>query len=114
MGRCHILIADGRIAAISEADITLTGVSCTVIDLDGHLLCPGFIDNHAHVLGGGGELGFSSRASELQTSQIVRHGITTVISMLGFDATSKSVASLVSKTRAFREDGLSGSSITAA
>jgi hypothetical protein len=54
-------------------------------------------------------LGFSSRASELQTSQIVRHGITTVISMLGFDATSKSVASLVSKTRAFREDGLSNS-----
>jgi beta-aspartyl-dipeptidase (metallo-type) len=114
MGRCNILIADGRIAAISDADIILTGVSCTVIDLDGHMLCPGFIDNHVHVLGGGGGLGFSSRAPELQTSQIVRHGITTVIGMLGFDATSKSVASLVSKTRAFREDGLSAYCLTGA
>jgi beta-aspartyl-dipeptidase (metallo-type) len=114
MGRRNILIADGRIAAITDADIVFTGVACTVIDLEGRMLCPGFIDNHVHVLGGGGGLGFSSRAPELQTSQIVRHGITTVIGMLGFDATSKSVAALVSKTRAFREDGLSAYCLTGA
>lgn len=114
LGRRNILIADGRIAAISEQDIRIENVDVCEIDMHGRSVCPGFIDNHVHVLGGGGGLGYASRAPELQTSQIVRHGITTVIGMLGFDATSKSAAALVSKTRAFREDGLNAYCLTGA
>jgi len=113
-GLHDILIADGRIAAVSPAPISVQNAPLDVIDLQGRATCPGFIDNHVHVLGGGGGLGFSSRAPELQTSQVVRHGITTVIGMLGFDATSKTMAALVAKTRAFREDGLSAYCLTGA
>ncbi len=59
------------------------------------------------MLGGGGGLGFASRAPELQTSQLVRAGITSVIGMLGFDATTKDMRALVAKTKAFKEDGIS-------
>jgi beta-aspartyl-dipeptidase (metallo-type) len=75
---------------------------------------PGFIDNHVHVLGGGGGLGFASRAPELQTSQLTRAGITTVIGMLGFDATSKDMRALIAKTKAFKEDGISAYALTGA
>ncbi|UXX82054.1 amidohydrolase family protein [Roseovarius pelagicus] len=78
------------------------------------IVCPGFVDNHVHVLGGGGGLGFASRAPELQTSQLVRGGITSVIGMLGFDATTKDMASLVAKTKAFVQDGISAYCITGA
>jgi dihydroorotase-like cyclic amidohydrolase len=73
-------------------------------------VAPGFIDNHVHVLGGGGGLGFASRAPELQTSQLTRAGITTVIGMLGFDATSKDMRALVAKTKAVVEGRLAARS----
>ena len=77
-------------------------------------MAPGFIDNHVHVLGGGGGLGFASRAPELQTSQLIRAGITSVIGMLGFDATTKDMRALVAKTKAFKEDGISAYALTGA
>jgi len=113
-GLKNILIANGKVVAITDEPIHIENVQCEEIDLKGRITCPGFIDNHVHVLGGGGGLGYSSRAPELQTSQIVRHGTTTVIGMLGFDATSKSMAALVAKTRAFREDGISAYCLTGA
>ena len=67
-----------------------------------------------HVLGGGGGLGFASRAPELQTSQLTRAGITSVIGMLGFDATSKDMRALIAKTKAFRQDGISAWALTGA
>jgi beta-aspartyl-dipeptidase (metallo-type) len=85
-----------------------------VLDLRGLRVMPGFIDNHVHVLGGGGGLGFASRAPELQTSQLTGGGITTVIGMLGFDATSKDMRALVAKTKAFKEDGISAYALTGA
>jgi len=109
-----VLIAGGEIVALSRDRLPVDERLAEIVDLEGRIVAPGLIDNHAHVLGGGGGLGFSSRAPELQTSQVVRHGITTVIGMLGFDATSKSMAALVAKTKAFREDGLSAYCLTGA
>ena len=85
-----------------------------MLDLRGLTVTPGLIDNHVHVLGGGGGLGFASRAPELQTSQLTRAGITGVIGMLGFDATSKDMRALVAKTKAFKEDGISAYALTGA
>ena len=56
----------------------------------------------------------SSRAPELQTSQLTRAGVTSVIGMLGFDATSKDMRALIAKTKAFREDGVSAWALTGA
>jgi len=114
VGLRDIVIADGRIIAVHEPGLDVGGLDCEVLDVQGAIVCPGFVDNHAHVLGGGGGLGFSSRAPELQASQLVRGGITSVIGMLGFDATTKSMAALLAKTKALREDGLSAYCLTGA
>ena len=114
LGRKDILIAGERIVAVAEPGIEIRGLEVEERDFGGLTLAPGLIDNHVHVLGGGGGLGFSSRAPELQTSQLVRAGITTVIGMLGFDATTKDMRSLVAKTKAFKEDGISAFALTGA
>lgn len=114
LGRKDILIAGERIAAVAEPGLELGGVDAVEHDLAGLTVTPGFIDNHVHVLGGGGGLGFSSRAPELQTSQLARVGTTTVIGMLGFDATSRDMRGLIAKTKAFREDGISAFALTGA
>lgn len=113
-GVVDILLAGSQVAAVMPRGTALSGVPLAEHDIGGRIVCPGFIDNHVHVLGGGGGLGFSSRAPEIQASQLVRAGITSVIGMLGFDATSKNMAALLAKTKALREDGLSAYCLTGA
>ncbi len=114
LGLKDVVLAGERIGAVAERGLEIGGLDVEERDLGGLTLAPGFIDNHVHVLGGGGGLGFSSRAPELQTSQLVRAGITSVIGMLGFDATSKDMRALVAKTKAFKEDGISAYALTGA
>ncbi|CDX14612.1 putative isoaspartyl dipeptidase [Mesorhizobium sp. ORS 3324] len=114
IGLRDIVVSGERIVALLPAGSRLSGLEMEEIDAAGHLVCPGFVDNHVHTLGGGGGLGFSSRAPEIQASQLARAGITTIIGMLGFDATSKNMAALVTKTKGLREDGLSAYCLTGA
>jgi len=114
LGAHDLIVAGERIVAVAEPGVEIAGVETEVLDLRALTVTPGFIDNHVHVLGGGGGLGFASRAPELQTSQLTRAGITTVIGMLGFDATSKDMRALVAKTKAFKEDGISAHALTGA
>jgi beta-aspartyl-dipeptidase (metallo-type) len=114
LGRRDVVIAGETIVALAEPGVEIAGIVLDEHDLEGLTLAPGFIDNHVHVLGGGGGLGFASRAPELQTSQLVRAGITSVIGMLGFDATTKDMRALVAKTKAFKEDGISAYALTGA
>jgi beta-aspartyl-dipeptidase (metallo-type) len=114
LGARDLVIAGERIVAVAEPGVEITGIAIEVLDCRGLTVTPGFVDNHVHVLGGGGGLGFASRAPELQTSQLTRAGITSVIGMLGFDATSKDMRALVAKTKAFKEDGISAYALTGA
>ena len=114
LGVRDLVLAGTTIAAILERGADISGLPFDEIDAEGRIVCPGFVDNHVHVLGGGGGLGFSSRAPEIQASQLARAGITTVIGMLGFDATTKSMAALLAKTKGLCEDGLSAYCLTGA
>ncbi len=106
LGLCHVLIGGGRIIAISQDKGELEARKATEIDLEGRRVIPGFIDGHAHVTGGGGESGFSSRVPPVPLGQFTRAGVTSVVGLLGTDDTTRDTKSLLAQTRALREEGL--------
>jgi len=77
-----------------------------VIDCSGCLVCPGLIDGHVHITGGGGEQGPASRIPEIKFSEVVEAGVTTLVGVLGFDSISRSIASLLAKARGLEAEGI--------
>ena len=106
LGVRHLLIGGGRILGISDSRDSLFAAAATEIDLQGKRLLPGFIDGHAHLTGGGGESGFSSRTPPAPLGIFTRAGVSTVVGVLGTDDTTRDTRSLVAQTRALREEGL--------
>ncbi len=109
-GRTDLLIIGDRIAALGGFDAILLGrggLEMDVVEADGAWVVPGFIDPHAHLLGGSGEGGFAKQTPELWPSEVLPAGITTVVGTLGVDTTMKTPAGLLAKVKAFNEDGLS-------
>lgn len=109
----EMLIADKRIAAVADT-IPCTYDGLEVIDGKGMRAIPGYIDQHVHITGGGGEGGFSNQVPPLKFSAPVKAGITTIVGLLGTDGTTRSVESLVAKAKAFREQGLTCYCLTGA
>jgi len=108
IGKKDIIIAGGKIEAIAE-NITIPQnfAPVKVIDAEGKLVFPGFIDAHVHILGGGGEGGFKTRTPEIHLSDIVVGGITTVVGCLGTDGVCRDSKALLAKSRALEEEGIS-------
>lgn len=107
MGRANVLVAAGKIVwigtTIPQLDSTL---SVQVTDVAGCRLIPGLIDGHAHITGGGGESGFSSRVPPVPLSRFTSAGVTTVVGLLGTDDTVRTTGSLVAQARALCEEGI--------
>ena len=113
LGRMDILVAGGRIAAMEEAlDPHLPGVE--VLDAEGKTAVPGFIDQHVHITGGGGEGGLHTRVPELQLSAALRAGVTTLVGVLGTDSITRSVENLVAKAKALTNEGITAYCLTSA
>ena len=113
LGRMDILVAGGRIAAMEEAlDPRLPGVE--VLDAAGKTAVPGFIDQHVHITGGGGEGGLHTRVPELQLSAALRAGVTTLVGVLGTDSITRSVEGLVAKANALTNEGITAYCLTSA
>jgi beta-aspartyl-dipeptidase (metallo-type) len=109
LGRRSILLADSKIAAVGRVDrraLEMLGVEHEVVDVEGCLVTPGWIDPHVHLLGGSGEQGFSTQTPEFFIDEIVRHGFTTVVGCLGADTTMKTMPGLLAKAKALGEEGL--------
>lgn len=102
-----VLIVEKSIVAIGKGLNLPDFIEGEVIDLQGKLLVPGFIDAHVHICGGGGEAGPASRTPEINLSQLTRGGTTTVIGCLGTDSVSRSMAELLVKANALQEEGIS-------
>lgn len=102
-GKKDLLISN-TIEEISD-EININGIS--VIDGTEYYAFPGFIDSHVHILGGGGEGGFSTRTPELKIIDMITAGVTTVVGCLGTDGICRDMKSLIAKAKGIKEYGLS-------
>ena len=111
---CDMLLAGKEIVQIDPSiECSLRAVD-TVIDGNGMVAIPGYIDQHVHITGGGGEGGFSNQVPSLRLSQLVEAGVTTVIGLLGTDGSTRSVENLLAKTKALNEEGWTAYCLTGA
>lgn len=108
MGKKDLLIAGSIVANIAEEISPADGYGeVEVIDVSSKYVVPGFIDQHVHIIGGGGEAGFASRTPEVMLSDVTRAGITTVVGCLGTDGTTRHMTSLLAKARGLEAEGIS-------
>lgn len=110
LGIQDVLIANDKIVLI-QTHIPQTSYM-EIIDGTGKFMTPGIIDRHVHVIGGGGEAGFASRAPEVPLSSLILGGITTVIGLLGTDGITRSMEQLLAKVKALKEEGISAYAMT--
>jgi len=106
IGVKDVLIGQGKIIKIDDR-IKVTGVHCEEIDAKGLSLMPGFIDNHVHFLGGGGESGYASRVPEVTLKDFLKAGVTSAVGLLGTDGFTRSLDALVAKTKGLKAEGFS-------
>ncbi len=107
LGRKDVLLAASKILAIEDKIDPPIGLQVKVIDATGLKLVPGFIDAHVHIAGAGGEGGPATRTPEMQLSEMISAGVTTVIGCLGTDGFGRSVDSVLMKVKALRGEGVS-------
>ena len=108
LGEKDVVIVGDKIYSIeSNLDISNNdALSINIIDGTGKILTPGFIDNHVHIIGGGGEGGFKTRTPEIGLTDITTGGVTTVVGCLGTDGIARNMMSLLAKARGLEEEGI--------
>lgn len=106
MGIKDVLLVNDKINLIDDK-IEPFSDRIQIIEGSGKKLIPGLIDNHVHITGGGGEGSFKTRVPEISLSRLIEGGITTVVGLLGTDASTRSVENLVAKAKALKEEGIS-------
>ena len=113
LGRKDVLIGVGKILKIGgRLPDEYGGLEVETLDAEGCILTPGFVDQHVHVMGAGGEAGFYSRTPEMQVSAIVSHGITTVVGLHGTDGTARNIEALYAKVCALEQEGITARMLT--
>lgn len=109
LGKQDILICNDKIVKIAE---NIEFIEAEILDFEGFVAIPGIIDQHIHVTGGGGEGGFHTRTPEVNLSDLLIGGVTTVVGLLGTDSLTRNVENLVAKTKALKNEGLSAYCLT--
>jgi len=105
-GRQDILIAFDKIAHIMP-NISIEALPhLEVIECEGKIVCPGLIDQHVHITGGGGEQGPQSSIDPIRMEALATAGITTVVGLLGADAVGKNMQGLLMKARSLEAAGM--------
>ena len=95
-----VLILEEKIAAIEDDLSQVSLPNLEDIEAKGLNLTPGFMDQHVHITGGGGEGGPETRCPELQLSELILCGTTSVVGVLGTDGLSRTPSSVLAKSRA--------------
>lgn len=106
MGVQDVLVVNDKVAAIGK-DLTVLLPDLETVDAKGMIMTPGFIDQHIHVTGGGGEGGPKSRTPEIVLSELVECGTTSLVGVSGTDSVSRSIPNLLAKVQALTDEGVS-------
>ena len=101
-----VLVGGDKIIAISKKIDVPKELVSDQVDFNGDRLIPGLIDAHVHAMGGGGESGPQSRVPAVTLSQFTRHGVTSVVSVLGTDDLTRTISSQITQVRALNTEGL--------
>ncbi|MGE5677609.1 MAG: beta-aspartyl-peptidase [Pseudomonadota bacterium] len=105
-GRKDILICNDRIIKIADTIDPPKGFETEMIDGRSLKAAPGFIDQHVHISGGGGEGGPATRTPDIRLTELTAAGITTAVGLLGTDGVTRSLEALLAKARALEEEGI--------
>ncbi len=110
-GHKDLLSLHSRIGVVAEGmdprEIQKILPAVTVLDAGGCFVLPGFIDQHVHINGGGGEGGPRYRTPPLELGACIRAGVTSVVGLLGTDGITRSLEELLLKAQALEEEGIS-------
>ena len=111
LGINDILVGGEKIMLIDKS-IRIDGLYIETIDVEGNIVTPGFIDQHVHIIGGGGQQGYASLVPEVTVSELIACGTTTVVGLLGTDGFVKQLGTLYAKTKALDMEGLTAYMLT--
>lgn len=106
LGVQDILIANDKIVAINN-NLDSYISKAEIFDFEGQIITPGLIDQHIHIAGAGGTSGFQSMTPEVNLSDLIACGSTTVVGLLGTDGKTRSIRTLYGKVKALEEEGIS-------
>ena len=110
-GTKDILIANDKIFLvernISESVVNSLDKNVKIIDASKCIVIPGFIDQHVHINGAGGEGGPQYRTPPIQLNELIKAGITSVIGLLGTDGFARSLKALLMKAKGLENEGVS-------
>lgn len=112
LGIVDLLIINDKIAKIGQQLAAPQGLDCQILDAQERKVVPGYVDQHVHIIGGGGESGPYSRTPEINLSELTKVGITTVVGVLGTDGTSRHNESLLAKARGLTHEGITAYMLT--
>jgi len=107
LGTKDVLIAGKKIVAIGDNLDAFKNKEVTIFDAKGKITTPGLIDQHIHINGAGGKQGFASMTPEINISELIACGTTTVNGLLGTDGSARNIKSLYGKAKALEEEGIS-------
>ncbi len=108
VGRRCLVLGGGKVLAVLEdAPVVSADLIQETVDLEGARVIPGLVDLHAHPTGGGGESGAETRVPAPSLTSYTRHGVTSIVGLLGTDGLTRSMQELLASVRALRALGLS-------
>ena len=111
IGKKDILGINDKIVSIDKdilpSTLNIIDKNIKIIDASRCIVIPGYIDQHVHIDGAGGEGGPQYRTLPIQFSEFVKAGITSVGGLLGTDGFARSLKALLMKARALEQEGIS-------
>jgi beta-aspartyl-dipeptidase (metallo-type) len=105
IGKKDILVVNDTIVAIDD-QIDINHMDTVSYDYTDHIITPGLIDQHIHIAGAGGLNGYTAMTPEINISELIACGSTTVVGLLGTDGIVRNIRTVYAKAKALDYEGI--------